>query len=179
MIFETRIKCPSRDVYEQHKYLDMILRPPVANTTRDYTWKYNATDFAPVRRHERYGSHDWQPLKMPRRGERIRFHLRTHYRACQILRNGRVRRVSNVDYFENLEWIVYHGRTKGIDVQDADVDFVTMMISKPGRPFRLQVSDFRGIATVVDGERFEQALLFGMGNAKAYGMGFMSFVEDE
>lgn len=189
MLYEAAIRTPCLDVYGKHKFIERQFKDR-GHEIRRYTWTSLPDRRAVVRYNEPFGNgFTWIPLISPPVGSKIRFQLCAHVRKCTDRRrnSGRgVRRVSNLDYADNLDWIENQSKRIGWRLLTDSVDFNPIVIPLFGektdtdgekKPFaiHLRASQFDGIATIEQPDHFTQALTTGVGNAKAFGLGFIMF----
>jgi hypothetical protein len=188
MLYEAVIRTPCVDVYGKHKFIERQFKERGV-ATRRYTWTPSEGRMAIVRYFEPLGDgFTWLPLESPPANKKIRFHLCAHVRRFTDLQrscgNG-FRRISNSDYCDNLQWIEDKSALIGLRLvtESIDVNPVTIPIfgkkTQDGtafiKPFRLVASQFDGVAIVDDPNRFSKALALSVGNAKAFGLGFIMF----
>jgi hypothetical protein len=87
---------------------------------------------------------------------------------------------------ENIAWLEWIGRNIGLQVAHCEVDTNPIFIDKPqmvqtqGRirhrqAFSLLFTRFMAVARVTDTQQFEQGLIRGIGDSKAFGFGFIHF----
>lgn len=175
MIFEAIVRCPSADRYEQHLYLVERMGPFTEPYARHWLWRGLGTDAVMVRSAKPIGDFDWHPVAVPESG-RARILLEAHVRRNRNDRQtGKRTRPSRHDYVGRLHWFRDKGEQFGFEVQGLEVQDATAWIGKkpPNRPFDLHVSVYVGVITITNPVSLEYAMLRGIGNAKAYGFGFM------
>lgn len=132
----------------------------------------------------------WEPVETPATGSVIRYKMDAHVRCFRLGLDGLRRRVSDDDYISNLNWWGYNAHHRGgLRLLRTDFDPITTVVkrfpkpagpentyeARDSRPFILQASRFRGTAEIVDDRMFEEALVKGIGNAKAWGFGFIIY----
>ena len=130
----------------------------------------------------------WEELPLPKVGSIIRYKMDAHVRRSSVGVDGVKRRVSDDDYISNLNWWGWRAHHRaGLELLRTDFDPITAVIKrmpKPdettgemveAEPFIMQASRFRGTARIFDMEMFEEILVRGVGNAKAWGFGFIIY----
>lgn len=158
MIYESKILVPTNDRYVAHKIVEA--RAPACR------WGFSEDGIATVRSAVQIDD-TWQLVELPPAETVIRFTLIAH------VRHGK-KRVSNLDYVANLNWLDRQSENMGLYCHGMDFDPMQTVILKD-RPFPLCVSHFRGIAAIKNVTAFEAALISNVGNAKAYGFGFLIY----
>lgn len=176
---EARIPCPIVDRYERHKMVEDIMRIDADDhSVRKYTW---TPDEDSIRVRNVMDENElWREVEIPKPGTLLRITLDTHLRGDFRDSNepGKRRRLpSNTDYIANLNWIEWLATAKlGIKLRSIDFEPIKVPINRPPRFFIKHASRFRGIGYMGDDtERFVQTISFGIGNAKAYGLGFLMY----
>ena len=200
MLFEAQLLSPHPAPYAQHKFLvelfaqitDMPLVPGIT-AIRDYVW-CESDGILFIRRNTPTNDLAWRPVEVPPADTLINFQvlarcrsnlgdLRPNHwrRPHPILRRGA--RPPMTDPNDNLTWWHATAGKIGLEVEDAGVELDVKTIGKEnrsrrGRPrpaFSLLVANFYGIAKVCDPVLFERALAVGVGDGKAFGLGFIFF----
>lgn len=201
MLYESEIASPHQSAYQQHQYLDELFtrvgederRALIAqgkSPTRDYSW-CEADGTLYVRRERPTNELPWYPVSVPPTDTMINFQLTARCRRnvldeLQRDEDGNTRpnggtRSPLRDPVDCLEWL--ERIDIGLDIVDAEVEEISKWIGKitkshrfgQRKGFYLLGSRFAGVATVTDRERFERALIRGIGDSKAFGFGFMFF----
>jgi hypothetical protein len=166
-----------RGRYPQHAWLDAIFKPPLEDVTRDFTWR--AEDgYLYVRSPNRRPGY-WQEVEIPPVGTQIQFKLDAHVRRNNLPGTSTSRLVARnravVDPKANIAWLHRQANKMGLHIERSTFASQPELIEKLERPFLMYASVFEGIATVTDEESFTAKLTTGVGNAKAYGFGFLAF----
>ena len=105
----------------------------------------------------------------PPKGSRFFFRLRGNNTA-------RVERRSKTAVIPCTEWLEKRAGMSGFEVirlHIANSEY-SQYITKKNHRFRLSSVLFEGLLQVIDPEKFEKAVAFGVGRGKAYGMGLLS-----
>jgi hypothetical protein len=194
MIYEAEVACPWVDNYDQHRFVEQIFKGSNGQcgaAPRTYTWAYIPGQHSVIVRHAipiQPRTYNWLPLHPPPAGTTVQFRFLANVRDW----NGRALRTTSLDEQRNREWLDY-ASTKMIgwelDRYSVDLDFVSIEVRPlakgSGRrvqnrrhrdEFILNTTLFSGRATIVDPEKFTHVLLHGLGNAKAFGVGFIFYV---
>jgi len=183
-LYEAVIRTPVVDAYGKHKFLERQFKER-DDHIRKYTWTSGEGRMAIVRYFEPLGNgFTWTTLESPPKDTKIRFNLCAHVRQGTHVPGSSNECNRELDYADCIRWI--EGKSPEIGwrllAESVDVNPVTIPISgkvptgEQGiRPFRLFASQFDGIATIEDPVLFMQALTKGVGNAKAFGLGFIMF----
>jgi hypothetical protein len=179
MLCEALLKTPVTGAYERHVYLEAKLKPAATDTQRTYLWVSVDDEHVRVRRECQHRDAEWKPVAIPTPGTIIRFNLDTQVRVS-VRRSAwpwplPSQRVGSANYMQNLRWIDHAAEKCGIKIRGVDYDPIKIPITKPNHSFIMKASRFRGIGTVTDPGLLIQALGFGIGNAKAFGQGFLNF----
>lgn len=199
MLFEARLHSPHPAPYEQHRYLVGLLAelthtPPDVTAVRDYIWR-EADGIIYLRRTAPTNTLAWQPLKIPAADSLINFEVLARCRSNSgdlrpnhwkkphpVSRRGA--RPPMTDPNDNLSWWYATAEKIGLEVEDAGVELDEKVIGKENRSrdgtatrpaFSLLVANFYGVAKVCDPVRFEHALATGVGDGKAFGLGFIFY----
>lgn len=194
MIYEAEVVCPWVDNYHQHRFVEQMFKGSLGKTgevPRTYTWAYIPGQQSVIVRHDqpiRPESYNWLPLHPPAARTTVQFRFLANVRDYK---DGRCMRTTSLDEQRNLEWLHYASeKTIGwqLDPRSLDVDFVSIQVSqifedrervtktsKRRDRFILNTSLFSGRAMIVDPDKFANVLLRGIGNAKAFGVGFIFY----
>lgn len=166
---------------------------------RDYLW-CESDGVLLIRRNRPTNDLPWQPVEIPPTDSLISFqlqarcrksagdlHPRYHWQKGHAL-FSRGARATATDPNESLAWLSKTAKNIGLDIVDAEVEPGTKVIRKYNitrsrrqakmrirRAFTLDVSNFYGVAQVRDPQQFEHGLTFGIGDAKAFGLGYIIF----
>ncbi|NLD52373.1 MAG: type I-E CRISPR-associated protein Cas6/Cse3/CasE [Clostridiales bacterium] len=91
---------------------------------------------------------------------------------------GRGKVTAHVTQEQQKKWLIARAQACGFALQPDAFDVVHTQWLKfnkgGGREVTLRTATFEGILTITDPERFKDALLSGIGRAKAYGCGLMT-----
>ena len=192
---------PHPEPYEQKKFLvdvfakltETPLRPG-EDAIRDYIW-CESDGILYIRRAMPTDILTWYPVDVPPNDTLINFQVTVRCRqnvgdlrpTLTKKAHARFRRGSRApmsDPIANLTWWYATSAKIGLDIEDAGVELESRLISKESqsrnyygtRPaFHLLASNFYGVAKICDRSLFERALTFGVGDAKAFGLGFIFF----
>jgi hypothetical protein len=169
---------PTLERYERHQYVEHLMKKPGVEMKRTYTWA-PAEDYIRIKvRAVTDKITPWVPVEIPKKGAVIKFQLDAHLREWVLDANGhRVDeyRKSNTNYIDNLDWIENRAKESGLVLKGKDYEPIPVPVAYPGDPFVKMGSRFRGVAIMADTDKFLAALTFGIGDAKAFGFGFMNF----
>ena len=201
VLFEAQLRSPNPSPYEQHRFLvELFARLtntpmiPGEQITRDYVW-CESDGILHVRRTKPTNDLAWQPVVVPPTDTLINFQALVRCRSnsgdLRPRKNlppdpmfHRGSRWTKTDPNDNLTWWYATAEKIGLAVEDAGVELDLKTIGKENlsrnglRPaFSLLTSTFYGVAKVCDPVRFERALAIGVGDAKAFGLGFIFFWE--
>lgn len=175
MLYELTMPLPSEDRYLAHQIVDA--QNAVAETP--CRWGFSMPKAITLRCRSRLTA-SWQPMTLPAVDQRIRFlmdaRVRRYQGRYQVGKIVKKHRISDTDYVANLNWIDSHAAMMGLRLETTDHDRIVAVINKPARPFVMPASRFQGIALVTDPERLEAILATNIGDAKAYGFGFMVYM---
>jgi hypothetical protein len=186
MLYEALIRTPAVDAYGKHQFIERQFKERGV-ATRKYTWTFTTGRMAIVRYFEPIGDgFTWTPLDSPPENSKIRFRLCAHVRqptTCVRASGNGFRSISNIDYYDNIQWLENKADLIGVRFLSESIDVNPLTIPIVGKKadservfnFRLRASQFEGVATIVNAERFAQALATSVGNAKAFGLGFIMF----
>lgn len=189
MLYEAAIRTPAIDAYSKHQFIERQFKERGV-ATRKYTWTFTEGRTAIVRYFEPIGTgFTWLPLHPPPENIKIRFRLCAHIRqpTTSPRNSGRgFRSISNTDYFDNIKWLESKADQIGVRFLSDSIDVNPLLVpifgektGDDGSPhvfnFRLKASQFDGVATIVNPDLFAQALATSVGNAKAFGLGFIMF----
>jgi hypothetical protein len=169
--------------------------------TRDYLW-CESDGVLLIRRAQPTNALAWQPVEIPPVNSLISFQLQarcrkntgdlypryTWQRGHALFTRGS--RNTTTDPTESLVWLGKAAQKIGLDIEDAEVEVGTKIINKYNitrsrrrarmrirSAFTLETSNFYGVAKVRDPQQFEQGLIHGVGDAKAFGLGYIIFWE--
>lgn len=173
MLYEVKLRSPVRGRYPQHAWLDALLKTPLEDSVRDFTWR--AEDgYLYVRSINPRPGH-WRPVIIPVPGTPIRFALDAHVRCNNPDARSRNRNYAKLDTKANIIWLYRQTKAMGLDIEQSTFISRSELIDKPDKPFLMHIASFNGTATVIDQQAFEAKLITGIGNAKAFGLGFLHF----
>jgi hypothetical protein len=174
-------------------FADINNVPPGEPVVRDYVWG-EADGILYIRRTVPTNDLAWHPVLVPPNDSMINFQVlarcrqsegdlrATHSRkAHPVFRRGS--RPPVTDPIANMTWWYATAPKIGLEVEDAGVELEIKVITKQGisrnfgprRAFGLLTANFYGVAKICDRTLFERALAFGVGDAKAFGLGFIFF----
>jgi hypothetical protein len=181
IMYESVIMTPTTDIYDKHQFLDRQFKIHGIEVKRDYTWAVlPGVRKVVLRYHQPLDWAPWTILEVPPEGARVRFRLCSNIR--RLAGNAEIsKRLTDQDYCRNLDWLEYTSKkTIGWDLLDDSIDvqhlaFPLRRLCDPDHSFTLRASQFEGIATIRDQKQFARALTFGVGNGKAFGLGFVFF----
>lgn len=175
MIFETILECPTADRYEQHLFLDDLMGEPMEDGMRHWLWRSLGGNMIALRSSAPVGKFNWQPVPIPESGTKARILLEAHVRQNRHTFWGKKIRPSRDDDDDlgKLHWFRNRGAECGFDVQALNMQSDVVWISKRSKPFGMRIVVYMGVVTITDPASVEHFLLRGLGNAKAYGCGFM------
>jgi hypothetical protein len=200
VLFEAQLRSPHPAPYVQHKFL-VELFAQVTNTPlvpgitaiRDYVW-CESDGVLFIRRTNPTNDLAWHPVEIPPADSLINFEVLARCRSNMgelrpnhwrrphpIFRRGA--RSPMTDPNDNLTWFCDRAEKLGLEVVDAGVELDMKTIGKENRSrrnqqrpaFSLLVANFYGVAKVCDPVLFERALAVGVGDGKAFGLGFIFF----
>lgn len=198
MLFEAQLRSPHPSPYEQHKFLVELFAgltntPPGEIAVRDYIW-CESDGILYIRRAVPTNDLAWHPVVIPPDDSLINFQvaarcrqnsgdLRPTMRRARHPVFSRGSRPPITDPIASLTWWDATARKIGLEVEDAGVELEEKLIAKENpslryglRPaFSLLTANFYGVAKIGDRALFEQALAHGVGDAKAFGLGFIFF----
>lgn len=92
---------------------------------------------------------------------------------------GRGKVVAHVTPEQQKQWLIKRAEECGFSISPHTFDVVHthwMKFNKGGCEVTLRAATFEGVLTVTDAARFKEALLLGIGRAKAYGCGLLTVV---
>lgn len=165
---ETTRSCRETERYERHRFVERLMKNDM-HVQRQYTWGPVGTYSVKIRCMTEQ-SENWRPVIIPEPDSMIRFEMDAHIR-----RTSHKHRRSRVDYIASLEWLERIAEQIGLRLRSHDAEPIKIPINDPVSPFVKDASRFRGNAIIVDQEKLLSALAFGIGDAKAYGFGFLNF----
>lgn len=94
--------------------------------------------------------------------------------------SGRGKVFAHVTQTQQKQWLLARAEANGFMLKEDAFDVVHTQWVKfhkgtdSGLEVTLHTSSFEGVLTIIDAERFRQALMGGIGRAKAYGCGLMT-----
>jgi hypothetical protein len=161
-MYETLFEAPDR--YTAHQMVEAIKKTHMINIS----WGFHHGTV--MVRSEKKLSTDSTPLKLPRQGSQIKFAVPVHVRRTDRMTG---KRVTTDNETANLAFL--ERQPTGLDITTVICDRALATINKYPRPFTINVGAIRGIATITDLIAFKRALMANVGNAKAFGLGFIDF----
>lgn len=161
--------------YETHKFVEHAMRVGENDHTRRYyTWG-PAPDSVSIRNVTKE-TKLWRPVVPPKVGKPFRFVVDVQFRGSYIGWEENRRRIQNrTNYAINLRWFGRFCEKLGVKLSDVDFEIIRVPLNRPDRPFIKIASRFQADAVMLDQEKFLNILAQGVGNAKAYGFGFLTF----
>lgn len=110
-------------------------------------------------------------------GEQWGFRLRANtVKKKSVPREGKNDRITRVPVPENevSHWLTSREEAIGVSFTDFSSDTSIDTFNRKGNKMTLQSTEFEGVLTVVDPDRFRNALINGIGPAKAHGCGLIT-----
>lgn len=177
MLFQVKVRSPVRGRYPQHVWLDAMFKTALEDQRRDFIWRAEDGYLYVRSTNPRPGY--WQPVEIPSVGTPIRFQLEAHVR-CRP--RGAIQTSKAVPHNRavlhpqaNLAWLRRQATTMGLSIERSTFVRQAELIDKLEKPFLMYASIFEGTATVINQIDFGAKLTTGIGNAKAFGFGFLAF----
>lgn len=184
-MYETMLSAVIPGQYGAHTTLEALLKPPGTVLPRNYVWMLDAYGTITLRCAEPLHPDilSWEPVELPPQGGAVLFYLCSPLRTNQRVRERRadgVRRKRPLTDPQACErWLDIAAPRAGLHLIAPSIEISHAWIGKPNRSFILPVTVFHGMAVVDDVDRLRAAMLLGIGNAKAFGFGFLSVYDVE
>lgn len=120
-------------------------------------------------------------------GQHMRFRLCANPTKAIKAEGERGRVVPQITVAQQMNWLSSRAETAGFRLLSTanGQDFRIIERGYPilrrehGRPIRLSRVTFEGRLAIIDGERFNQSLVQGIGKEKAYGMGLLTVIPEK